>query len=467
MSEDEKLCKYFADFEDVQTSEYREYSCQRLALNSGYCEFHDENFLIGNEDKVRLLFENHVNASTNPTNELLCIGFHLPEIDLQNLRFQNAVYFVNTKFHGDVNFSKSTFTAASFYKAEFYGEVSFFKLNFEENFIFSDVKSHNGPIEFKNIVFNQKSSFTRFESKNTVFNNCDFHVTTFRGSKFEDGVKFLETNFTMKADFSDIQFDSEADFSNTVFSKNTNFKFTKFNSTTKIHNVDFKEQKLVAFDDNLANVSFKNTDITRIKFDEKTIWGRPDRYEVYDARELIKNPEKIGLGSVLAIYRNLRENYEFRLMYEEAGQFFVREMELKRNYREDPKEGYKTKLKPSYHRYLSLISIYSVLCRYGESFKRPSFWAGLIFASAFIYRWFTSDLSAITENYSLETIEEVSKMMGDYLIQLEIITERTLSSFFQSDSNDLADYIVKILSIPVLGTLFIVLRRRFERRFRH
>ncbi len=30
----------------------------------------------------------------------------------------------------------------------------------------------------------------------------------------------------------------------------------------------------------------------------------------------------------------LRENYEFRRKYDEAGKFFIREMELKRTYRE-------------------------------------------------------------------------------------------------------------------------------------
>jgi hypothetical protein len=36
-----------------------------------------------------------------------------------------------------------------------------------------------------------------------------------------------------------------------------------------------------------------------------------------------------NLGSVRAVYRNLREYYEYRMRYDEAGQFFIREMELK------------------------------------------------------------------------------------------------------------------------------------------
>jgi hypothetical protein len=35
----------------------------------------------------------------------------------------------------------------------------------------------------------------------------------------------------------------------------------------------------------------------------------------------------------MAVYRNLRENYEYKLRYDEEGKFLIREMELKRNYR--------------------------------------------------------------------------------------------------------------------------------------
>jgi hypothetical protein len=42
----------------------------------------------------------------------------------------------------------------------------------------------------------------------------------------------------------------------------------------------------------------------------------------------------VSLELVLSVYRNLRENYEFRLRYDDAGKFFIKEMELKRKYRE-------------------------------------------------------------------------------------------------------------------------------------
>jgi hypothetical protein len=36
-----------------------------------------------------------------------------------------------------------------------------------------------------------------------------------------------------------------------------------------------------------------------------------------------------SLEGVLSVYRNLRENYEYRLRYNESGQFFIKEMEYK------------------------------------------------------------------------------------------------------------------------------------------
>jgi hypothetical protein len=41
-----------------------------------------------------------------------------------------------------------------------------------------------------------------------------------------------------------------------------------------------------------------------------------------------------SLEAVIAEYRNLRENYEYNLRYEDAGQFFIREMELRRKYKQ-------------------------------------------------------------------------------------------------------------------------------------
>jgi hypothetical protein len=81
----------------------------------------------------------------------------------------------------------------------------------------------------------------------------------------------------------------------------------------------------------------------------------------------------------MAVYRNLRENYEFRLRYDEAGKFFIREMELKRKYREGEvlsSTGMKRYIivKPNgwLRRNLSLTGLYYRFSNYGESIARPT-----------------------------------------------------------------------------------------------
>jgi predicted anti-sigma-YlaC factor YlaD len=100
------------------------------------------------------------------------------------------------------------------------------------------------------------------------------------------------------------------------------------------------------------------------------------RFKVIEEKWLKESPEKINtLGSVMSVYRNLRENYEFRLRYDEAGEFFIREMELKRNYREvlSP-DSSKTIVKQNRwpRRNLSLTGLYYHLSRYVEDLLRPT-----------------------------------------------------------------------------------------------
>src|SRR5919198_6171641 len=88
----------------------------------------------------------------------------------------------------------------------------------------------------------------------------------------------------------------------------------------------------------------------------------------------------ISLGSVMAVYRNLRENFEFRLRYDEAGKFFTREMKLKRNYREvlSP-DGSSTIVKPNclLRRNFSLTGLYYRFSTYGESIVKPAIIAAI------------------------------------------------------------------------------------------
>ena len=74
------------------------------------------------------------------------------------------------------------------------------------------------------------------------------------------------------------------------------------------------------------------------------------------------------MDSIKAVYRNVRENYEYRLGYDEAGDFFIREMELKRIYKEHLGNIMKTGL---VRRHLSITGFYH-LASYGERVRMPA-----------------------------------------------------------------------------------------------
>jgi len=471
MSHSAGICEYEHWYHDSRTGEYIEYPCDRSQLpGSQFCIFHDDTFFETNVDEVREAFIAELDyESTNPNPApVFFIGCHIPSVEVGGIQLNRPIYFVNAKFHGYIEFFNINFKSVNFSHAKFFGNLLFSNVNANEIFLFTNVEftnPDNSDVEFENCNLN-KSRFSLTSFRSLSFNICTFNQTNFRTTTFNDNLSVTKSSFTGETDFSDSHFLGKSKFEFTSFHTNTIFQYAHFESVTKFHNVDFKEQKLVIFDGNLSKVSFLGTDITRVKFDEKTIWGNLDRYSIFDARELIDNPEQFGLASVLAVYRNLRENYEFRLMYEEAGQFFVKEMELKRIYHEDPNDNYKTKIK-EWRRYFSLTNCYNILCQYGESFKRVLIWVLVIFFSASIYFFIFPNINELEQTKPLGDIDYSSKVVTDLIFRTEITLERVSASFFQVSKNSLADYLVRISALLVLGTLFVVLRRRFERRFRH
>ncbi len=71
----------------------------------------------------------------------------------------------------------------------------------------------------------------------------------------------------------------------------------------------------------------------------------------------------------------LRENYEFSLKFDEAGKFFIKEMDLKRTYRNantKTNDGLEVKKNPRYRRIFSLTGLYYHFSTYGESIIKPT-----------------------------------------------------------------------------------------------
>jgi len=341
MSHGAGICEYEHWYHDTRTGKYEEYSCNRAAVpSSQFCEFHDDHYFETHEFEVRDTFLDELAAKTpedifggvsieetieggefdrardedivDESSPIFFIGCNIPSVDVSNVHQKRPVYFVNAKFHGDIEFFDIQFSSVNFSHAKFFGKLRFENVNTSEIFLFTNVEfmnPDNSNVEFENCDLNTaRFSITIFHSLS--LQTCTFNYVNFRTTKFNNNLSITKCSFNGEADFSDCYFIGESKFELTSFHTNAIFQYTHFENVVKFHSVDFKEQQLVIFDGDLSQISFLGTDITRIKFGEKTIWGNLDRYSIFDARELIDNPEQFGLASVLAVYRNLRENYE-------------------------------------------------------------------------------------------------------------------------------------------------------------
>jgi hypothetical protein len=217
---------------------------------------------------------------------------------------KTVTYFMLAKFSGNTNFTLTKFSgqATSFRQATFSGGVNF------------NLAMFSGQAGFETTTFSGQANLSKANFK---------RITYFSGATFQKEADFNQAAFFHRVYFSDRSPD-----------------LGTFNGVTRFNYVLFEANEKIIFDvHDLSKVSFANTDITRIRFSEIARWGEgkkdKDRFKIIEERWLEESRENlINLEGAMAVYRDLRENYEFRLRYDEAGKFFTREMELKRNYRE-------------------------------------------------------------------------------------------------------------------------------------
>jgi hypothetical protein len=205
---------------------------------------------------------------------------------------------------------------------------------------------------------------------------------------------------------------------------------------------------------------------------------------------------------VLSVYRNLRENYEFRLRYGDAGKFFIKEMELKRKYRESPSVSavFKSKLikllkklklvnintpEPKIEselklnwwgrRNLSLTGLYFHFSKYGESIVRPTIIAAITVGLSTLF-WSMQASPTLQPTFSTNAHYPYSNFSGPNNItnHIQLLTafQRSLADFLPilSLPGDIKvgviDYIIKIVGGALtFGLLVIAFRRKFERKY--
>ena len=308
-----------------------------------------------------------------------------------------------------------------------------------------------------------------FEAK--FYDESEFKLT-----KFHDTALFQKSQF-YTTDFTEAKFEKEARFIENQFYAQANFRKIKFTNSGDI-----------LFDGNLSKLSFLETDISKINFGDNIGWERVyrkpmdwwdkfiifceklkehnNKFKVQDER-IIENKleQNVRLETVMNIYRNLQENFDKKLNYDFAGEFFVREMELKRKFKKNTRNMSKPNEPLITHKNIlaqifSVLSFYYVIAKYGESYYRPLKFVipGLIFST--FYFW-SSGFNVINLVFQ--------SGFGSEAMNNAII--RSISAFFPfyvfSSHNALSDLLLRIALLPLLGALFISLRRKLERKYRH
>jgi uncharacterized protein YjbI with pentapeptide repeats len=527
---------YHSDYQGIN------FSCneESRTKDDSYCIFHDKDHASDSRIEAIEKFHTKVLESISRQKPLECIGYFLPHFKFAELitdnEFSQPLFFNNATFYEEADFSRVRFLSivdfsnATFFKGanfyefsnkskgieytfpgqrKFYGSaVSFIEVNFLGTAVYNHAKFESG-VNFSAAEFHNKVNF--FEThfyKLAIFYGVKFlqNEVNFQQSKFLEGeaADFRAAEFDSLARFTNVHFSEGVDFTDSKFLSEVRFNYlTEFDKETKFRGTLFEKPERVFIDVmDLSFVSFLNTDLRKINFGGNIKWGTKNRFTIYDEREIeltISDQNrfpKIDLNSVLSVYRNLRENYEYRRRYDEAGQFFIREMELKRHYREreerennklndnnSEQKAHLTLIKNSWWRrnIFSLTACYFHLSRYGEDLLRPTL-AGIVIL--FLSTMFFVMQSNPTVEPSIFHFAD-SSQRGNYSLFVGVdqigesfhwlkAFERSMADFLpllpmgNTVKIGLIDYIIKIVGGAItFGLVAIALRRRFERKYTH
>jgi len=395
------MCDYEAKYYDYEKGDWVLYKCPHEP-SKPRCMFHDGSSYESRPDDVRNEFYKMVEDAIQNNQPLRCIGFNLPDITVNGKKFNKPVYF------SDAIFQRADFLFATFQRADFSGA------KFQQAC-------------FSNSKFQQEAYFL--------------------GAKFQQEADFSYAKFQQQADFSYADFIGEVEFINTTFpnedrtNKHIPIRFDYSTFRSRVRFIGKSDKPL-----DLSNVSFKGVNLDNVEFhnvkwrEDKVLWFLPFIKRNIIVDELFMDELK-NYQEVSRIYNQLRKNYEMHLHFTEASHFFIGEMEAIRRSLWSKGIGGKLASIP----YL----LYKYIALYGESVFLPLvLWTPTIIIGFAVWRILVSNC------YD-------PQCMIDRVID-------SIAAYFQVPRNALQptvqDIIERILAVPILGSAFIALRRRFERR---
>lgn len=585
-----KECIYTVDYFNYENQTFNIFKCHEESIDGKYCIFHvSPKFQIDSQQLFKRFNEKIQEGIENNTTILL-IGYNLPKLYFK-MQFSENQYLPNQdETHHNPDIAVPIYFSASVFHEHFEITNNHFKaIYFDKAHFMSNVIIAASLIEkasFKECTFHEKSNFTMFRTLDVDFSFTNFKKQTeFSNAKFFNS-NFFNTIFESESTFDEAWFEGQTIFNRTKFLKNVTFRqshfmkiskfhFTKFydeadfngtifNNRTDFYSVLFKNQEDVLFNSALDKVSFKNTDITRIRIGDMVTWNKNNKvidekdleWSIYPIFSITKNnylfrkdslesflkfkglidmnynyefifskniieiiqvsniknyktkigdielsneriavltipyqklqytfyltnhdsskdfySERIDIENILTIYRNLRENYEFRLRYNEAGMFFIREMEIKRKYNNNRINFNNARENNLMIQNLSATGLYYHLAKYGESALRPAIFGICILIFSIIFFGSLPDSFEKVSIYSFETMNLGN--LGNFS-NLERAIERAWEDFIplfplnQDINFGLMDLAIKVIGgILTFGFITIALKRRFERKHRH
>lgn len=454
-------CKYALDYSDPETGMRIPYKCHRKCVEDDqYCMFHSEEYYEMYPNTVMEQFKKEIVSKTKPK----FVGCHLTGFDVTFN--QSEVCFNSAVFHGRSIFRKVKCGTLDFTDAKFCENMRMQDIKVENIFMhnlrFDNIKHNkNQKSKTAKIVINE-IEFIRCEIKKIdistrkfqyplYMEDCNIENCLFLRSILKGGISATRCTFTKDVVFRNSVFRGNSEFNKCRFKERLEFHKVRFRADTSFYDTTFNSQELVIFDGNLSNISFAGTDITKVGFGVNVIWGGEDKHTIRDEKYLRKG-KKIDLNQTISTYRNLRENRESRLMYSTAGKFFVKEMELQRNF--ENKDG-EIKRRGHLRRRVSISCIYLCLSKYGESPKRLLPYAAFVLLVG-MGIFYPEDQWAPPDSCFPITWDGAERAF-----------EGILKAIFGTNITSPEELVVRVPVLFLIGMGFISLRRIYERRFIH
>jgi hypothetical protein len=195
----------------------------------------------------------------------------------------------------------------------------------------------------------------------------------------------------------------------------------------------------------LGLVSFKGVELSNVEF-HNVRWLKTKflvtRNKIIDEQLLDSN--YANYEEVSKIYNQLRKNYESKLLFNEASNFFIGEMEAIRKSLWNAGTIREKMASIPY-------SLYQGLALYGESYFWPLIiWTPVTILTLIFLRHYCGICSVPHPHSPCNIVDQAVDSFASYF------------QFPRSATNTL-DTVERILGIPTLGTAFIAIRRKFER----